>query len=70
MLTLIKVCACSAAAVALSSPTSIQAPTLTTASEVADVPMSAVLDPSAPLQPAAQPTCRECNLWAALSKAR
>jgi hypothetical protein len=69
MLTLVKICACSAAAVALSSPTSIEAPTPLT-SEVADMPLSAVLDSSPPLQVATQPTCRECSFWAALSAAR
>jgi hypothetical protein len=69
MLTLVKLCACSAAAVALSSPTSIEPPA--SASEVADVQTSAaVLDFSAPIERSTQPTCRQCNFWAALSAAR
>ncbi len=68
MLTLVKICLCSAAAVAMSSPTSIEAPA--EASEVADVQTSTLLDLSAPLQTPTQPTCQQCDFWATLSTAR
>jgi hypothetical protein len=68
MLTLVKICACSAAAVALSSPTSIETPTF--ASEVADAQAPAMLDLSLPSDGTTQPTCQQCNFWAALAAAR
>ena len=68
MLTLVKICACSAAAVALSSPAPIDTPA--SASEVADAPTSAMLDLSSPTDGMTQPTCQQCNLWSALAAAR
>jgi hypothetical protein len=63
MLTLVKICACSAAAVALSSPTSLQAPP-------ADSDVAAAQPPSEVTQQVMLPTCGDCNFWVVLPRAR